>query len=597
MARPQRQDQYEQGCIQLISCVRPTTEERKNPRYVPQLQINKKAQEIIAQRFEAPISIIVYVGNMGVGKSKLATVTIAALTEEQSGTTFKSFRSGAGSAGLTQGVWMWTKPLCHFDHKGRKKGSVMVLDCEGMGDLDETTGANLYLFCMLMSTTFAVVLRPSRVDRYQCERLYHALNRFEKMKSRYVLPNVCLVALELPEFVSSDRDDGDRPISKDEWIANIFKVDQMTNNLSDQENEQLRKKYQYIYSMLSKIDAINIDYLPRSLMVNSPSLDVYSLLRNKESRQYFKSIQMTLDKLLANGGKRLPGSNAENLFVRPAELANLMGDLIKTINQDREPKTDDLLNRYLTNRFHTEIEKEQIARFHRDLIKYAKDVLCEELNELKRPQTEKEKVDIDQRLKRQHQELKRKCYDTMIGLTRYNILGLDSSLVSSFSDETHRQEAFNELPLSFQHRLNIVEIEMSNTREAEILVERARTNLTIADLYRQAEQKQKLLEEIQAQLASRRGDLQQEKQINESLRRAAHWRVGVAPCACGAPGKAYNMVHINCSSNDQGNLYYYDGQSNRMVCDSCRTIIRCRPTDARCIECGERAEVTRVYKH
>ena len=596
MAREEYRDQYEQGCIQLISCVQATSEERKNPLYVPQLQINKKAQEIIAQRFETPISIVVYVGNMGVGKSKLATITVAALAEEQLGTYCKPFRSGAGSSGLTQGIWMWTKPLHHYDHKTGKKGSVMVLDCEGMGDLDETTGANLYLFCMLMSTTFAVVLRPSRVDRYQCERLYHALTRFEKMKSRYVLPYVCLVALELPEFVSSDRDEDDRPISKDVWLENIFKVDRTTNRLSDQENEQLQKQYQYIYSMLPKIDAINIDYIPRSLMANSLSLDVYSLLRTKESRQYFKSIQMATNKLLASGGKRLPGSNAENLFVRPAELANLMGDLIKVINQDREPRTDSLVDRYLTNRFHAEIEKEQIARFHRDLIKYAKEVLCEELNQLKRPQKEEEKIDMDQRLKTQHKELKRKCYDTMIGLIRHNILGLDSSLVSSFLNENRRQEAFNDLPLSIKHRLNILEIEMNNTRDAEVLVERARTNLTIADLYRQADEKQKLLEEIQQQLLSRREDLQQEKKINQSLQRAAHWRVGVAPCKCGASGGAYNMVHVNCSSDDEGNLYYYNGESNQMVCDSCRTIIRCRPTDARCIECGRRAQVTRVFK-
>ncbi len=79
MASQEYQEQEEQGCIQLIKCIRPTDDERANSRYIPQLEIIKETQDIIAQRFEAPISIIVYVGNVGVGKSKLATVTVAAL--------------------------------------------------------------------------------------------------------------------------------------------------------------------------------------------------------------------------------------------------------------------------------------------------------------------------------------------------------------------------------------------------------------------------------------------------------------------------------------------------------------------------------------
>ncbi|CAF0980573.1 unnamed protein product [Didymodactylos carnosus] len=127
---------------------------------------------------------------MGVGKSKLATVTVVALEERQSNVPLPPFRSGAGANGVTEGVWMWSHPLPHPDREQKKKGSVMILDCEGMGDLDEHIGANLYLFCMLMSTAFAVILRPSRVDRSQCDRLYHALCCFERMRTPYVLPNV-----------------------------------------------------------------------------------------------------------------------------------------------------------------------------------------------------------------------------------------------------------------------------------------------------------------------------------------------------------------------------------------------------------------------
>jgi hypothetical protein len=94
---------------------------------------------------------------------------------------------------------------------------------------------------------------------------------------------------------------------------------------------------------------------------------------------------------------------------------------------------------------------------------------------------------MDARLKKEHSELKRKCYDTMICVARCNILGRDSSLLTSFQDENRRQQAFHDLSISIQHRLNILEIEMNNAREAEMLIERVRTNLTISDLRHQTD--------------------------------------------------------------------------------------------------------------
>ncbi|CAF3050820.1 unnamed protein product [Rotaria sp. Silwood2] len=96
------------GSIQLIRCVTPTPEERNDPRYIPQLEINKKAQQIISERFNVPISIIVYVGHMGVGKSKLASLTVAALEKGQHDPSLGWFRSGVDSDGITKGVWMWS---------------------------------------------------------------------------------------------------------------------------------------------------------------------------------------------------------------------------------------------------------------------------------------------------------------------------------------------------------------------------------------------------------------------------------------------------------------------------------------------------------
>ncbi|CAF4861990.1 unnamed protein product [Rotaria sp. Silwood1] len=247
MAYQHDQKHEKQGCIQLVRCIPPTDEELKNPQYVPQLEINSQAQQILAERFEAPISIIVYVGNMGVGKSKLATVTVAALEKETPGTDLLWFRSGAGTNGVTQGVWMWSEPLRHPDQDEKTKGSILILDCEGTDNLDENTGANLYFFCMVVSTAFAVVLRPARIDRFQCDRLYHALNRFEVMKSLHVLPNIWLLPLDLPKFLHIDRDTGDDiEISKDEWLHQIFSVDEERNNLSSGHNQRLKEQYEYI---------------------------------------------------------------------------------------------------------------------------------------------------------------------------------------------------------------------------------------------------------------------------------------------------------------------------------------------------------------
>ncbi|CAF4476624.1 unnamed protein product [Rotaria sp. Silwood2] len=266
MAYQDDQKHEKLGCIQLVRCIPPTDEERKNPQYVPQLEINSRAQQIIAEHFEAPISIIVYVGNMGVGKSKLATVTAAALEKESPRTDSLWFRSGAGTNGVTHGVWMWSEPLRHPDQDEKTKGSILILDCEGTDSLDENTGANLYFFCMIVSTAFAVVLRPARIDQFQCDRLYDALNRFEVMKSLHVLPNMWLLPLDLPTFLHIDRDTGDDiEISKDEWLHRIFSVDEERNNLSSAHCQTLKEQYEYITHMLPQIDTINIGYLPQVL--------------------------------------------------------------------------------------------------------------------------------------------------------------------------------------------------------------------------------------------------------------------------------------------------------------------------------------------
>ncbi|CAF1282609.1 unnamed protein product [Rotaria sp. Silwood1] len=584
------------GSIELIRCITPTPEERNNPGYVPQLEINKKAQEIISERFNAPISIIVYVGNMGVGKSKLASLTIAALEKGQHDPSLGWFRSGVNPDGITRGVWMWCEPLYHPDDHENKKGSILVLDCEGMGDLDETTGANLYLFCMIMSTAFCVLLRPARIEKDQCERLYHALRRFENMRTQHVLPNFWLMPLDSSEFAYSDVDIGDDVIiTKEQWIERVFSVNEERNHLSTIENQRLKTQYEFIHRILPKIDAINIDHLPRSLMKNTQTLDLYLLLREKEVCQYFESIQTAIRALLASGGKRLPGSTTDKMFVRPVELASFMGELIEVINGDKLPNPDSLIGRYLTDRFINGVEKECLARFKNDLLYYTKEVLCKELGELQRPQTETEMSNIYEAMKKKHADTVQYFFDIIINRVRYEILGLDESLRAEFNDEKQRQKSLDQIPVFLRHRLTLIEAQMNDYQEPIMLIERALHNLTIADFRRREEENKTLLEQTLNKFQEMNHSAVHESKINQSLTEENLWRVGVAPCSCGARGGAYNMLHVNCQSKNRGNLYYLSGAKDKMVCDECRQTVKCSTYDARCTRCSERIKVTRIY--
>jgi hypothetical protein len=464
-----------------------------------------------------------------------------------------------------------------------------------MGDLDENTGANLYLFCMLISTAFVVVLRPIRIDRYQCERLYQALRRFEHMKAQYVLPNLWLLPLDLPEFVHSDSQTYDDVfISEEQWINNIFTIPE-DNPLPNDENEALKKRYEYITRMLPKIKAANIHRLPASLCSNAPNLDVYSLLHSEASHLYTKSIKIAIEKFLANGGKRLLGTIGEHMFVRPSEFATLMGDLIGVMNRDPVPNPDELINQYLHNRFTAEIEKEYLAGFKHDLINYVTQE-CEKLSQCQTPLTEKQVATIIEQVKQKQIELRKEYIDKIICHTRHEILGLDSTLMSGFQDENQRQRASNRLPALIQHRLNIIETMMSNYHEPILIIERAQHQLVMQDIRLQAAKTKKLLDDALIIMNLKCEELQREKQIRKSLNRARPWKVGLPPCAnCGARGRTYNMLHVGCPSGWNGNLYYYCNEPNQMVCGSCQCVITCNPWNGRCTTCQAVIHANKIF--
>ena len=220
---------------------------------------------------------------------------------------------------------------------------MLLLDCEGMNQLNENRNANVYLFCMIISTAFAVILRLPRADFQQWEYLYNALLRFKQMKTPCVLPKLWLVLLDLPHLT-----DNNKTISSSEWVKKVFSLNESADMLSIAEHEKLRERYNFIQEMLPNIDVANICSLPGEFLNDKLKCnELFTLLRTTSSEDYYKSLCTTIDRLLESRGKRLPGTSSVPLFVRPAELTQLIIDLIDVINTDSMPNPDQVIGKYL----------------------------------------------------------------------------------------------------------------------------------------------------------------------------------------------------------------------------------------------------------
>ena len=552
---------------------------------------------MISERFESPISIVAYVGSVGVGKSKLASLTVETLYQARYNSPSRPFRSGAGAAGVTHGIWMWKEPMRHPGSE--QEGSILVLDCEGMGELDEGTSANLYLFCMVMSTVFAVVLRPPRIDRFLSERLYNALRRFQDMRTSYVLPNLYLVAMDMPSFMRSDPTMGDIQISKDDWLKDVFGYTSET--LSQQENNSILMRYQFITAFLPAIDAVNVDHLPRLLMNNSYNLDIHTVLRQDLHRDFYTSLERAIEKLLSHGGKRLVESQHSSLFIRPAELTALMSDLVDVLNENKMPNADALINRYLLKRFMDEIVEEQLAEFREKMLQYAHKIIGAAISAREIPATSDETKAEDDQMQAERDRLTTIYLSAMIRLARHQIYRLDEILLNDYGDMNEQDKALLELPTVVQLAFEDIKRTMNDYREPESFVRMLRENSVIKDLHRQQAEQRKLLQEMMAKLEIKRDLLDREKRINNSLKSPKSVRIGLAPCTtpnCGRPGGAINYVHSkkHCPAKRNGNYYYYHNEDNRMVCDACRQVLKIDEQRVDCSRCGRPRKVTRIFK-
>lgn len=552
------------GYIKLLSPVQPTPEQRNDENYRPKLKIEPEAMTILSEHFHSPISVLVYVGREGVGKSKLASLTATSLQETRYGHPVSPFRSSNNVKNVTEGIWMWRWPL--KDPKNHK-GSILLLDCEGISHLDETRSSYLYVFCMIISTAFTVILRPPRVDHGQCDRIHDALRYFEQIQAPSVLPNVWLVPLNLANLTNNDT-----IITPDAWIDRMFSLNDQDNTLPTNKIQRLRSRYSYIRSTLPNIDVVNIIRLPESLENDDINFDgLFMSIRDQSCQNYHSSLRYAIDQFLRTGGKRIPGSSSSLTYIRPAELAQFMSDLINVINGTTVVDPDQLFGKYLLVRFDVHIVPKMMEKFRQQLLlyvdRYAKENLHEKENSGSQAQT-------NRNLQEERDRLTAYYITKMKQLAEEQIYGRNSNLLNSNL---------------FTARLNEVRNDMDSYNEPELLIQGIRSiheqNVQGAQTIRD-----NMLKETQKKLDRFVESIQQEDLIEQSLE-GKELQVQLEKCSkCFRSAGSFNLIHAkeDCvnSLGRHGNYYRYIYRQDHMVCDACKKLVRIPTSEVKCTVCG-----------
>lgn len=112
-----------------------------------QYNINSEALEII-RSLEGPLVIVGVAGMYRTGKSYLLNRVI--LNKD------KGFGIGSSVNACTKGIWMWAKPL-KTQTKSGKLASVIVLDSEGLGAIDQDSAHDCRIFALVLLLTSVFV--------------------------------------------------------------------------------------------------------------------------------------------------------------------------------------------------------------------------------------------------------------------------------------------------------------------------------------------------------------------------------------------------------------------------------------------------------
>jgi hypothetical protein len=199
---------------------------------------------------------------------------------------------------------------------------------------------------------------------------------------------------------------------------------------------------------------VNIIRLPGVLEDDNQKLDdLFTSLREQSSENYYKSLCNAINQFLRTGGKRIPGSSSTSIFIRPAELAQFMSDLIGVINTTSLPNPDALIGQYLLTRFNDGIAKKTKDEFQQRLLLYADQYAKENLQNI---ETEIEKEETNIKLHEERNRLTEGYITKMKQLAEERIYGRNSILLN-----------FN----LFQNRLNEMREEMNQYKDPELLIE------------------------------------------------------------------------------------------------------------------------------
>ncbi|CAF0730342.1 unnamed protein product [Didymodactylos carnosus] len=308
------------------------------------------------------------------------------------------------------------------------------------------------------------------------------------MKTPQVLPNLWIVELEMPEFIQNEADGDDVVITKQEWIKQIFDVDgNKHKKMTASDVNTLKQRYDYINRMLTKKDAISISFIPDSLKKDRQDLDIWKLLNDSRAQEYQQSVLHTENNCyqqVRNGGKVLP-SAAHGHSIRPEEFAKLIMELVDLINSSHMPNTDSILERYLRTRFMQEVVAEQIQLFKNELYLYVLNVICPVIYDLKRLETEQERMQLNDELNRERKRLTKFYINTMIQLAKSKIFFCTTDVSTGAASDDTRQ-----LPKSIQDELDATECCMHEFVDPEELLEERRHILKLVEARRLEEEAQ-----------------------------------------------------------------------------------------------------------
>ena len=109
-------------------------------------EVNPEAESIIRQ-IKGPIGVVAVAGMYRTGKSYFLN---RVLLNRQ-----KGFGVGPSINPCTKGIWMWGTPLSGFSKEGEPL-TVIVIDSEGIGGLDEDNNHDMRIFslALLLSSFF-----------------------------------------------------------------------------------------------------------------------------------------------------------------------------------------------------------------------------------------------------------------------------------------------------------------------------------------------------------------------------------------------------------------------------------------------------------